>query len=53
MVAEGGNLTYYVNGVMVNQGFEGDHTSGKIQIQSEAAEVFIRKIELRPVEKHR
>ncbi|MBI5282454.1 MAG: DUF1080 domain-containing protein [Candidatus Solibacter usitatus] len=53
VVAEGGNLTYYVNGVMVNQGFEGDHASGKIQIQSEAAEVFIRKIELRPVEKHR
>lgn len=49
IVAEGGNLTYYLNGRMVNQGFDGDHTFGRIQIQSEAAEVFIRKVELRPL----
>lgn len=49
IVAEGGNLTYYLNGRMVNQGFDGDHTFGRIQIQSEASEVFIRKVELRPL----
>lgn len=51
VVAEGGNLTYYLNGKMVNQAFDGDHTFGRIQFQSEAAEVFIRKIELRPLQK--
>lgn len=47
--AEGGHLVYYVNGVKVNEGFDCSHTQGKIQIQSEAAEVFVRRIELRPV----
>jgi hypothetical protein len=51
VIADGGNLTYYLNGKMVNQGFDGDHTFGKIQFQSEAAEVFIRRIELRPLPK--
>lgn len=49
VVATGGDLTYYLNGVMVNQGFNGSHTFGKIQFQSEGAEVLIRKIELRPL----
>ena len=50
-VVEGGNLTYYLNGVMVNQTFDGDHTFGRIQFQSEAAEIFIRRIELQPLKK--
>ncbi|MGJ5820931.1 3-keto-disaccharide hydrolase [Paludibaculum fermentans] len=49
VIAEGGHLVYYLNGVKVNEGFDGDHTQGKIQVQSEAAEVYIRKIELAPV----
>lgn len=51
VVARGGNLDYYLNGKLVNQGFDGDHTFGRIQVQSEAAEVFIRRIELRPAPK--
>jgi len=51
VIAHGGNLDYLLNGVLVNQGFDGDHTSGKIQFQSEGAEVLIRRIELHPLRK--
>ena len=49
VIAEGGNLRYFLNGVLVNEGFDGSHTGGKIQIQSEAAEVHVRKMELLPL----
>ncbi|WP_321476758.1 DUF1080 domain-containing protein [uncultured Paludibaculum sp.] len=49
VIAQGGHLVYYLNGVKVNEGFDGDHTQGKIQVQSEAAEVYVRRIELQPV----
>lgn len=48
IVAVGGDLTYWLNGRMVNQGFDGDHRQGKIQLQSEGAEIWIRKVELAP-----
>ncbi len=51
IVASGGRLDYYLNGALVNQGFDSSHTSGKIQFQSEGAEVLIRRIELHPVKK--
>lgn len=51
IVADGGHLVYYLNGRKVNEGFDSDHTSGRIQFQSEGAEVYIRRIELRPLEK--
>lgn len=51
VLADGGTLRYFLNGRQVNEGFDGDHTFGKIQFQSEAAEVFIRKIELRPLKR--
>ncbi len=51
IVADGGHLVYYLNGKKVNEGFDGDHTFGRIQVQSEAAEVYVRKIELRPARK--
>ena len=41
-----------VNGKVVNYGTNSSHTFGKIQIQSEGAEIWIRRAELRPV-KHR
>ena len=44
-----GNLTYYVNGKLVNQGFEGSLTEGKLLFQSEGAEVYFRRIELEPL----
>ncbi len=49
IVARGGDLTFYVNGRIVNQAFDSTHRQGKIQIQSEGAEIFVRRIELHPL----
>lgn len=38
-----------VNGKVVNYGTNSSHTFGKIQIQSEGAEILIRRVELRPL----
>ena len=49
--ADGDKLTYVVNGVVVMHAYDSSHTFGKIQIQSESAEILIRKVELRPIKK--
>jgi hypothetical protein len=49
IAARGCELTFYVNGRIVNQALESSHCQGKIQIQSEGAEIFIRRIELHPL----
>jgi hypothetical protein len=46
---EGGSATYVVNGVVVNGFSDSNLESGKLLIQSEAAETFFRKIEVRPL----
>jgi hypothetical protein len=46
---QGGNLTYYVNGQLVNQTSEGTLTEGRLLFQSEGAEVYFRRIELQPL----
>lgn len=51
VIANGDAITNVLNGVVVNVGTKSSHTSGKIQIQSEGAEILIRKVELRPVGK--
>jgi hypothetical protein len=48
-IVENGNLTYYVNGRLVNQGFEGSLNEGRLLFQSEGAEVYFRRIELQPL----
>jgi hypothetical protein len=48
-VVEKGNLTYYVNGKLVNAGTDSSWTEGKIMIQSEGAEIYFRKIDLEPL----
>jgi hypothetical protein len=48
-VVEGGNLTYYVNGKLVNAATDGSFRDGKIMIQSEGAEIYFRRIELQPL----
>src|ERR1051326_1206565 len=48
-IVQGGNLTYYVNGQLVNQATEGTLTSGRLLFQSEGAEVYFRRIELQPL----
>ena len=49
ILAEGDRISYVVNGTVVNQAYGLSHRAGKIQIQSEGAEIFIRKVELRPL----
>jgi hypothetical protein len=40
-----------VNGKVVNYGTNSSHTFGKIQLQSEGAEIWIRRVELRPLKR--
>jgi len=47
--AANGRITCVLNGTIVNQAYNLSHRSGKIQIQSEGAELFVRKVELRPI----
>jgi hypothetical protein len=49
VIADGDSLTNIVNGVTVNHATRSSLTAGKIQLQSEGAEILIRKVELRPV----
>lgn len=48
-VANGDQLTIFLNGKLVNKATRVKPQKGKIQIQSEAAEVFVRKVELLPL----
>lgn len=45
-IAEGERLTYILNGVVVNSAVHVQPASGRIQIQSEGAEIYFRKIDL-------
>ena len=47
IVADGGKCSHLVNGVLVNEATEASVSKGKILLQSEGAEVFYRKVELR------
>lgn len=51
VIADGDKLTYILNGVVVLHCYDSSHTAGKIQLQSEGAEIFFRKVELRPITK--
>lgn len=48
-VVEGDRLKVYLNGVLVNEAFDIKPSKGRIQIQSEGAEMFVRKVELKPL----
>jgi len=48
---KGDTLTYRVNGVIVNRAEDVVPTQGKILLQTEGAEMFVRKLELRPLPK--
>jgi hypothetical protein len=47
--AQGDTLVYRVNGVVVNRAAEVRPAQGKILLQTEGAEMFVRKLELRPL----
>jgi len=51
VIAYGDTLTNIVNGVVVNKGYRVYPTAGKIQIQSEGAEIYFRRIELLPLDR--
>jgi hypothetical protein len=51
VIADGDKLTYILNGTTVNAATKCSHTKGKILFQSEGAEVFFRKIDLKPLKK--
>ena len=45
----GGNFTYFVNGMLVNQAKDCSMTEGRILIQTEEAAILFRKIDLEPL----
>ena len=49
VICDGSTITNILNGYVVNVGTESSLTEGKIQFQSEGAEIFFRKIEVRPL----
>ena len=50
-IADGDKLTYIVNGKVVNEASNVTPSAGKIQVQTEEAEIYYRKIELQPLKK--
>jgi hypothetical protein len=51
VICDGNSITNVVNGYVVNEGSKSSLTKGKISFQSEGAEIFFRKIEIRPLVK--
>jgi hypothetical protein len=50
-IADGDNLSIFLNGVLINEATNVKPQKGRIQIQSEAAEIFFRRVELTPLSK--
>ena len=51
VICQGDTITNIVNGVVVNQAFDVKPAAGKIQIQTELAECYFRRVELWPIGK--
>lgn len=51
VICNGDHLIYLVNGVVVNEAFEASPSSGKILLQTEQAEMWVRRMELWPIGK--
>ncbi|HUG91541.1 MAG TPA: DUF1080 domain-containing protein [Planctomycetaceae bacterium] len=49
VICDGGHIQVYVNGKLVNEAFDSQPQQGKIQLQAELAEVFVRRWELWPL----
>jgi hypothetical protein len=50
-IADGDRLSIYLNGVLVNEATNVKPQKGSIQIQSESAEIFFRRVDLTPLPK--
>jgi hypothetical protein len=48
-IAQGGKFSIYLNGILVNEATDVKPQRGKIQFQSEGAEIFFRTIDLIPL----
>jgi len=48
-VCAGGHLAYFVNGTRANEATDCSLREGRLLVQSEGAEIFFRRIELRPL----
>lgn len=51
VIAKGDTLQYFVNGVLVNEAFDVKPSGGAIALQTEGAEMIVRRYELLPLEK--
>lgn len=51
VVCDRDTIKNLLNGKVVNYGTNSSHTFGKIQLQSEGAEILIRRVELRPLKR--
>jgi len=49
VICQGDRLTNKLNGKVMTEAYGLNRSAGKIQIQSEGAEIWIRKVELRPL----
>jgi len=49
VIARGDSLQYFVNGVLVNEAFECKPSEGRLLLQTEAAEMIVRRYELHPL----
>jgi len=49
VIADGGRIEVFVNGVKVNEAFDASPRSGQLQLQAELAEIFFRRWELWPL----
>ena len=49
VICDGDHILYYVNGILANEGFDARPSSGKILIQCELAEIYVRRFELLPL----
>ena len=51
VICDGDTIKNIVNGKVVNYGTKSSHTFGKIQLQSEGAEIHFRRVEMLPVKR--
>jgi hypothetical protein len=49
VIADGDTLQYKVNGVVVNEGTDVSPSAGKLLLQTEQAEMFVRRLDLYPI----
>ena len=52
-IADGQNITILLNGTVMNHAIDVQPRKGRIQVQSEGAEVFVRRVDLVPLESHK